>query len=505
MPVINSIINWVNFKRIYQIDLFKKHPHEVQREVLFDLLEKASNTEYGLKYNFKSIHTEKEFCDQLPIQGYDEIKPIVERMMLGEKNLLWPGETKWFAKSSGTTNEKSKFIPVSKDSLEDVHIRGGRDVLALYLKNNPDSGILSGKALTLGGSSKVNNYNNNCYYGDLSAIIIENIPFWTDFYRTPSTEISLIEEFEEKLDKIIEHSLDENVTSFAGVPSWYLVLLKKVLEVTGKNNILEVWPNLEVFTHGGVNFEPYREQYKKIIPGTQMRYMETYNASEGFFGIQDEPDKKDMLLMLDYGIYYEFISMDEFWSGSMKTSLLQDVELGKNYAMVISTNGGLWRYLIGDTVRFTSKYPFKFLITGRTKHFINAFGEEVIIDNAEKAFKVACQQTSAIISEFTGGPIYMKDNQKGAHEWVIEFEKKPNDLEHFIHMFDEALKTINSDYEAKRHKNLSLEMPHVVIAKKGLFYEWMRIRGKIGGQNKIPRLANDREYLDQLIELNKSI
>ncbi len=463
----------------------------------------ASNTEFGLKYNFKSIHSESEFAERIPIQTYDNIKPTVERMMLGEKNLLWPGETKWFAKSSGTTNEKSKFIPVSKDSLEDIHLRGGRDVLAIYLKNYPDSGILSGKSLTLGGSHRVNNYNNNCYYGDLSAIIIENIPFWTDFYRTPSTEISLIEEFEEKLDKIIQYSLDENVTSFAGVPSWYLVLLKKVLEVTGKNNILEVWPNLEVFTHGGVNFEPYREQYEKLIPGKQMRYMETYNASEGFFGIQDEPDKKDMLLILDYGIYYEFIPMDEFWSGSMKTILLQDVEPGKNYAMVISTNGGLWRYLIGDTIRFTTKYPFKFLISGRTKHFINAFGEEVIIDNAEKAFKIACQRTNAVILEYTGGPIYMKDNQKGAHEWIIEFEKEPDDLDHFIQIFDGALKTINSDYEAKRHKNLSLELPHVVIAKKDLFYEWMRNRGKIGGQNKIPRLANDRQYLDPLIELNK--
>ena len=505
MPVINSIINWVNYKRIYQIDLFKEHPHEVQREVLFDLLDKASNTEFGLKYNFKSIHSEKEFGEQLPIQGYDDIKPTVERMMLGEKNLLWPGETKWFAKSSGTTNEKSKFIPVSKDSLEDVHFRGGRDVLALYLKNYPDSGILSGKALTLGGSSKVNSINNNCYYGDLSAIIIENIPFWTEFLRTPSTEISLIEEFEEKLEKIIEHSLNENVTSFSGVPSWYLVLLKRVLEVTGKDNILEVWPNLEVFTHGGVNFEPYREQYQKLLPGTQMRYMETYNASEGFFGVQDEPEKKDMLLMLDYGIYYEFIPLEEYWAGNLKTTLLQDVEVGKNYALVISTNGGLWRYLIGDTIKFTSRYPYRFLITGRTKHFINAFGEEVIIDNAEKAFKIACQRTNALISEYTGGPIYMKDKQKGAHEWVIEFEKDPDDVDHFIQIFDDALKTINSDYEAKRHKNLSLEMPHVVIAKKGLFYEWMRIRGKIGGQNKIPRLANDRQYLDPLIDLNKTL
>jgi hypothetical protein len=505
MPVINSIINWVNFKRIYQIELFKKHPHEVQREVLFDLLDKAENTEFGLKNNFKAIHSEKEFCNQIPIQSYDDIKPTVERMMLGEKNLLWPGETKWFAKSSGTTNDKSKFIPVSKDSLEDIHIRGGRDVLAIYLKNNPDSGILSGKSLTLGGSHKVNNYNNNCYYGDLSAIIIENIPFWTDFYRTPSTEISLIEEFEEKITKIIEHSLDENVTSFAGVPSWYLVLLKKVLEVTGKKNILEVWPNLEVFTHGGVKFEPYRAQYEKLFPGTQMHYMETYNASEGFFGIQDDPEKNDMLLMLDYGIYYEFIPMQDFRSDNLNAISLHNVKIGENYAMVISTNGGLWRYLIGDTIRFTSKYPYKFTVTGRTRHFINAFGEEVIIDNAEKAFQIACQQTHAVISEYTGAPIYMQDNQKGAHEWMIEFQNEPVDLNQFIVVFDEALKTINSDYEAKRHKNLSLELPHVVIAKEGLFYEWMRSRGKIGGQNKIPRLANDREYIDQLIELNKSL
>lgn len=505
MAVINSIINWVNYKRIYQIELFKKHPHEVQREVLFGLLGMASNTEFGLKYKFADIHTEKQFREQIPVQGYDDIKATVERMMMGEKNLLWPGETKWFAKSSGTTHDKSKFIPVSKDSLEGIHIRGGRDVLAIYLQNNPESGVLSGKSLTLGGSHKVSNFNNNSFYGDLSAIIIENIPFWTEFYRTPSTEISLLEEFEEKIEKIIEHSLGENVTSFAGVPSWYLVLLKRVLEVTGKSNILEVWPNLEVFTHGGVRFDPYREQYEKLIPSDKMHYMETYNASEGFFGIQDEPDKKDMLLMLDYGIYYEFIPMDQFREDNQTVVPLQDVEIGKNYAIVISTNGGLWRYLIGDTVRFTSKYPYKFVITGRTRHFINAFGEELIIDNAEKAFRIACQRTGAIISEYSGAPIYMNDNQKGAHEWVIEFEQLPNDLDHFVSLFDGALKTINSDYEAKRHKNLSLEMPHIVVAKKGLFYEWMKSRGKVGGQNKIPRLSNDRQYLDQLIELNKSL
>lgn len=505
MPVINSIIKWVNFKRNYEIDLFKSHPYEVQHEILFELLDKASNTEFGLAHNFRNIRTEKEFREQVPVQTYEDIKSTVERMMLGEKNLLWPGETRWFAKSSGTTNDKSKFIPVSKDSLEDVHIRGGRDVLAIYLNNYPNSAVLSGKALTLGGSHKVHNYNNNCYYGDLSAILIENIPFWTDFYRTPSTEISLLEEFQEKIEKIIQHSLDENVTSFAGVPSWYLVLLKRVLEVTGKSNILEVWPNLEVFTHGGIKFEPYREQYEKLIPKADMHYMETYNASEGFFGIQDEPDKKDMLLMLDYGIYYEFIAMDDFRANQLTALPLESVEIGKNYAMVISTNGGLWRYLIGDTIRFTSKDPFKFVITGRTKHFINAFGEEVIIDNAEKAFRIACERTNAIISEYTGGPIYMQNNQKGAHQWIIEFEKQPDDLDHFVSLFDGALKTINSDYEAKRHKNLSLEMPHIVVAKKGLFMEWMKLRGKVGGQNKIPRLSNDRQYLDPLIALNNQL
>lgn len=505
MPVLNSIINWVNFKRNYEIDLFKSHPHEVQREVLFSLIEEATNTEYGRLFNFSNITSEKEFSSRLPVQTYDDIKPMVERMMQGEKNLLWPGETKWFAKSSGTTNDKSKFIPVSKASLENVHFRAAKDVLAMYLKNNPESSVLSGKSLTLGGSHKVHNYNNNCYYGDLSAILIENIPFWTDFYRTPSSEISLIEEFEEKIEKIIEHSLHENVTSFAGVPSWYLVLLKRVLEVTGKENILEVWPNLEVFTHGGVNFNPYREQFKKLIPSSAMKYMETYNASEGFFGIQDEPDKNDMLLMLDYGVYYEFIPMENFRENNFSAIKLEEVELNTDYALIISTNGGLWRYLIGDTIKFTSRYPFKFIITGRTKHYINAFGEEVIIDNAEKAFKIACERTNAVILEFTGGPIYMAEKTKGAHQWIIEFEKQPDDLEHFISLFDGALKTINSDYEAKRHKNLSLEMPQFLVAEKGLFYEWMKIRGKVGGQNKIPRLSNDRLYLDQLIELNSSL
>ena len=505
MPFINSVINWINFKRIYEIDLFKKHPFETQREILFDLLHKAKDTDWGLKYNFKSITTEADFKKRLPILPYEDFAPLIDRMMQGEKNITWPGDIKWFARSSGTTNDKSKFIPVSKQSLEDIHFRGVKDVFAIYLKNNPNSKILLGKTLTLGGSHRVNNINNNSYFGDLSAILIENTPFWSEFYRIPPPEVALLEEFEEKMAKIIEQSKDENVTSLAGVPSWNLVLLRHVLEATGKSNILEVWPNMEVFIHGGIKFDPYREQYNELIPSDSMTYMETYNASEGFFAIQDNPESDDLLLMLDYGIYYEFIPMENFHDENPQALSLEDVEIGENYALVISTNGGLWRYLIGDTVKFTSKMPFKIKITGRTKHFINAFGEELIVDNAEEALKMACARTQAIVKEYTAGPVFMQENQKGSHQWIIEFEKKPNDLEHFISVLDITIKTLNSDYEAKRHKNLTLERPKIIIAKDGLFYEWMKQRGKIGGQNKIPRLANDRKYLDELLELQKSI
>ncbi len=505
MPIINSIINWLNYKRIYEIDLFREHPIDSQQEVLFDLLDAAKDTQFGKQYDFRSITREEEFRSRVPVQRYEDFAPHIERMMKGERNLLWPGEIKWFAKSSGTTNDKSKFIPVSKQSLEDVHFRGIKDVFALYLKNNPESGVLSGKTLTLGGSHQVSNFNNNSYFGDLSAILIENTPFWSEFYRTPPAEVALIGEFEEKVTKIIAQARNENVTSLAGVPSWYLVLLNRVLEATGKSNILEVWPNLEVFIHGGIKFDPYREQFRKLIPSPNMQYMETYNASEGFFAIQDDPDSDDMLLMLDYGIYYEFIPMDHFHQENPPVLSLNEVEPGKNYALVISTNGGLWRYLIGDTVRFTSKKPFKIKITGRTKHFINAFGEELIIDNAEEALQVACQRTQASVRDYTAGPVFMGDNQKGAHQWIIEFGQRPNDLEHFISVLDGTLKTLNSDYEAKRHKSITLDRPQVLVAPDGLFYEWMKQRGKLGGQNKIPRLSNDRKYLDELIELKKSI
>ncbi len=501
MPLLNSVIKWINTKRNYQIQYYSDHPIEIQNETLLELLNFAKNTEWGKKYNYSEITSIEEFKQNIPLQDYNDIKPLVDRLRAGEKDLLWPGEVKWFAKSSGTTSDKSKFIPVTNEALEDCHLRGPKDVFAQYISNHPDTKILKGKSLTLGGSHRINNFNNNSYYGDLSAIMIENVPFWTDFIRTPSTEIALIEEFEEKIDKIIETALDQNVTSFSGVPSWYLVLFKKVLEKTGKNNIFEVWPNIEVFVHGGVNFDPYRKQFQKLFPSKQMHYIETYNASEGFFGIQDSLYSNDMLLMLDYGIYYEFIPMDELEKENPKTLCLSEVELDENYAIVISTNAGLWRYIIGDTIKFTNKFPFKIKVTGRTKHFINAFGEEVIIDNAERAIQIACHHSHAIVNEYTAGPIFMGDNQKGAHQWIIEFEVPPKDLEHFAYILDNSLKTLNSDYEAKRHKNLALEKPKIISAPKGTFYNWMKQRGKIGGQNKIPRLANNRKYLDELMNI----
>jgi hypothetical protein len=498
MPLLNSLINWLNFKRIYQIQLYRDHPCEIQKETLLNLLYKAKNTWWGKKYEFDNIKSVSDFQKALPLQTYDDIRPFVARLRDGEPDVLWPGEVKWFAKSSGTTSDKSKFIPVTKDALEFCHLRGPKDVFALYIKNYPETKVLQGKTLTLGGSQRINNINNNSYYGDLSAILIKNIPFWTDFIRTPPADIVLIEDFEEKIEKIIDTSLDQNVTSLAGVPSWYLVMLKRILEKTGKNNILEIWPNLEVFTHGGVNFEPYRKQFNKLIPSEQMHYMETYNASEGFFGIQDDPSIQDMLLMLDYGVFYEFIPMKEFGKDNPDVLTLEEVEPDENYVMVISTNSGLWRYIIGDTIRFTSKYPYRIRITGRTKHFINAFGEEVIIDNAERALQVACKKTGAVIDEYTAGPVFMEDNNTGAHEWIVEFFTEPTDIEQFVTYLDDALKSLNSDYEAKRYKDLTLERPRMIMAPKGTFYRWMKSRNKIGGQNKIPRLSNDRQYLDEL-------
>jgi len=501
MSFIPSIINWFNTRRLHQIELFKKYPMETQQETLFRLLMRSQDTFWGSQYNYSSIDSPAMFRDKVPLQTYEDLIPYVNRLREGEKNLLWPGEVKYFAKSSGTTSTKSKFIPVTKESLEDTHYRGAKDSLAIYSSLNPETGIFSGKGLILGGSHHVNNFNNESLYGDLSAILLENAPVYSELIRTPPAKIALIEDFEEKMKKITETTLNLNVTSISGVPSWYLVLIRYILKTTGKENLHEVWPNLEVFFHGGIRFAPYKEIYRKLLPDPRMRYMETYNASEGFFALQDDPSDSSMLLMLDYGIYYEFIPADEITLENPRVLNIGEVQKGVNYAIVISTDGGLWRYIIGDTVTFTSLMPHKIKITGRTKHFINAFGEEIIIDNAEKALERACQRTGAHIIEYTAGPVFMGNESKGSHEWVIEFDKDPDDIERFAEILDTTLKSVNSDYEAKRFKDLTLTKPIVRVVPEGTFYKWFKENNKLGGQNKMPRLSNNREFVEGILKI----
>lgn len=499
MPL-NSIFGWIIKKRIHQIDLFKKYPHEVQQELLEKLLASAADTEWGKKFNYASLSNYTEFRNHVPLQDYSSLKPYVDRMFEGEQGLLWPSEVKWFAKSSGTTSEKSKFIPVTKESLEDCHYKGGKDLLSIHYHNNPDTKLYKGKHLIVGGSSQAYQIGEDGYFGDLSAIIVRNLPWWAEIKRTPSKEIALMSNWEEKIEKMAQSTIEEDVVILAGVPSWTLVLLNRILEITGKRHIKEVWPNLELFMHGGVKFEPYRAEYEKLIPG-HMRYVESYNASEGFFGIQDQLDSNELLLMLDYGIFFEFIPMDEFDGINSKVVVdLRDVEVGKNYALVISTNGGLWRYIIGDTVRFTSATPYRFHITGRTSQFINAFGEELIVDNTDKAVGWACAQTGAEIKEYTVAPLYMTGEQaRGGHEWLLEFRKQPESTSEFMQLVDERLKTLNSDYEAKRNGDKVLVFPKFTVLQQGTFERWLKEKGKLGGQHKIPRLANDRKILEELV------
>lgn len=501
MTLVNSFFTWIMKKRIHQIELFMKYPHEVQEEWLQNLIQTAKHTEWGKHYGYADIKTSDEFKNRVPIQNYDTLKPFIERMLAGEQSVLWPSEIKWFAKSSGTTNDRSKFIPVSEESLEECHFKGGKDLLSIYCNNRPETKIFTGKCLVLGGSSQVNQLNADASYGDLSAVLIKNLPIWAEFYRTPDQSITLLENFEEKIEKMAQATLDVNVTNLSGVPTWNVVLAKRILELSGKSNLLEVWPNLELYFHGAVNFTPYREQFKQLIPSDQMYYLETYNASEGFFGIQDLPNSEELLLMLDYGIYYEFLPIENLHDEQPKTLSLDEVELGKNYALIISTNAGLWRYQIGDTIKFTSLAPYRIQITGRTKHFINAFGEELIIDNAEKALAKACAETKSAIREYTACPIYFKGNDAGAHEWIIEFEKAPENLQRFTEILDQNLRECNSDYDAKRYKDLALGFPKMHLAPNGTFYTWMKTRGKLGGQHKVPRLANERIYVEELLKL----
>jgi len=501
MSLINSIVSWVMKQRVHQIELFIKYPHDVQMDWFKKLIVSAKDTEFGKMHDFKNIRNYEQFAKQVPIRDYEGLKPFIDRMMMGEQNILWGSEIRWFAKSSGTTSDKSKFIPLSHESMEECHFKGGKDMLAIYCNNYPETRIFSGKGLTLGGSHQINVKSGNTWFGDLSAIIMEHLPVWVEYMRTPDLSIALMSEWESKLERIAHHTIDEDVTNLAGVPSWMLILIQRILEIKGTNNLLDVWPNLELFMHGGVSFTPYIEQYKKLIPSDQMHYLETYNASEGFFGIQDQSNSSEMLLMLDYGIFYEFIPLDQSHLENPPVVWLQDVEKDVNYVMLITTNAGMWRYMVGDVIRFTSIHPYRIKISGRTRHYINTFGEELIVDNADKAMAVACEKTGAIIREYTAGPVFMESNSNGAHEWLIEFEKEPESLGYFGEVFDNALKALNSDYEAKRYKNITLRPPVIRTMEAGTFYNWMKNRGKLGGQNKVPRLANDRKYLDEILEM----
>ncbi len=504
MPLINSILKAVYKNRLREIEYFAKHPVETQILQLKSLLQKAGDTEFGRKYGYSEIKNIEEFRNKVPLQKYEELSKIIDRIRKGEQNILWPEKIIWFAKSSGTTNDKSKFIPVSRESLYKCHYQGGKDTIAIFNRNFPDNRVFSGKTLTLGGSHQIDNFG-YARSGDLSAIMLQNIPFWYDFIRAPKAKIALISNWEEKLSKLAKATLKQNITAIAGVPSWNLVMLKYILEFSGKKTLPEVWPGLELFLHGGVNFAPYREQYKRLIPSENMRYVETYNASEGFFAIQDDLFDQGMLLMLDYGIFYEFIPLGTYYGKKPKAVHIGEVKTGVNYAIVISTNGGLWRYIPGDTVMFTSLYPHKILVTGRTRHFINAFGEEVIIDNAEKALMAACKATGALVHEYTAAPVYMGEKTNGRHEWLIEFERQPDNLDNFISTLDKSLMNINSDYEAKRYNNITLDLPVVRSLKKGTFYKWFSQKGKLGGQNKMPRLSNDRKYVEELLKIESSI
>ena len=499
---LTQIVRPIFASRRKALDKYQTQAEELQMQVLHRLVNKAKDTEWGRNHGFESVSSYEDFAKTSGINTYEELKLAIDRMRLGESDILWPGKVRWYAKSSGTTNDKSKFIPVSQDGLKDTHYAGGRDAVTWYLRNNPQSKIFDGKALILGGSHVPNYNTKNSLVGDLSAILIENINPLVNLVRIPKKSIALLSDFEVKRELIAQEAIKQNITNLSGVPSWMLSVMTRVLEISGKDNLAEVWPNLEMFFHGGVAFTPYREQYKRLIPSNQMHYMETYNASEGFFGVQDDPSDHSMSLMVDYGVFFEFIPMEEIENPNPKVVPLWGVETGKNYAVVISTSSGLWRYMIGDTVRFTSVNPYKFLITGRTKFFINAFGEELIVDNAEVGLAEACKQTGAEVLEYTAAPVFMDTEGKCRHQWLIEFSRQPSDLAAFSEILDKTLQQVNSDYEAKRYKDITLQNLEIVVARQGLFHDWLASKGKLGGQHKVPRLSNNRNHIEEMLALN---
>ena len=497
-PFIKPVTN----SRVKQIDKYATAAEELQRDVLRRLVNEATGTEWGIRHRYSDIRQYEQFAKLVGIQDYESLKGDIDRMRHGEKDVLWKGCCRWFAKSSGTTNDKSKFIPVTSSGLKRVHYKGGFDVVATYLANNPKSRLLSGKALILGGSHSPNYNLQDSLVGDLSAILIENSNAIVNMLRVPDKKIALLGDFEEKMDRIARCTCNKDVTNLSGVPSWMMAVLKHMLNITGKQSVDEVLPNLEVFFHGGVAFTPYREQYRQLIRNSSMNYVETYNASEGFFGIQNDPLDPAMLLMIDYDVFYEFIPFEEFGSPNPQVLPLWEVEVGKNYAMLISTSCGLWRYMIGDTVRFTSKNPYKIVISGRTKHFINAFGEELMVENAEKGLEIACRETGAKVIDYTVAPVFMDADAKCRHQWLVEFAEKPASMEVFAEILDSSLQQINSDYEAKRYKNKTMQQLEIVVARENLFNDWLKSNGKLGGQHKVPRLSNSRQYIEELLEIN---
>jgi hypothetical protein len=501
MKLLSPAISSLARMRLWRIEGWKNNPVDAQREVLQDLVTSAQYTEFGRKYSFNRLFNLKAFKKTVPIHEYDDLKPYIHRIMNGEQNVLWNTPVYWFAKSSGTTSDKSKFIPVSDESLEDCHYKAAKDVLTMYYAFNPDSDLLTGKGLVLGGSHNINPLNQEAQYGDLSAVLLQNSPFWGNWLRTPDLSIALMDEWESKIEMLAQSTIRENVTSISGVPTWTLVLFRRILEITGKRNISEVWPALELYMHGGVSFTPYKEQFQQLI-GKPIHYLEMYNASEGFFAAQEKPGEEGMLLFTDHGVFMEFMPVEEYGKPNPETIGLQEVEVGKNYALVISTNGGLWRYLLGDTIQFVSLKPYKIKVSGRVKHFINAFGEEVIVENTDKAIAAACEQTGAIVNDYTAAPVYFAEGRNGSHEWLVEFEKEPSDLEQFVTVLDATLKSINSDYEAKRHKDIALGKPILRPLKKGVFAHWLKSKGKLGGQHKVPRLSNDRKFIEEIWSLN---
>lgn len=499
---ITSLLGGVFKSRQTHIEAYTHNSEEIQRRVMTHLVQQGQRTQYGKTWGMNNVRTYEDFANRMPVTTYEELKEPIDRMRHGEADVLWPGVVKWFAKSSGTTNDKSKFIPVSADGLKNIHYKGGKDAVALYLRNNPKSKLFDGRSLILGGSHSPNYNVANSIVGDLSAILIENINPLANLVRVPKKSIALMPDFETKREAIARQTLHANITNISGVPSWMLSVLVRVLELSGKNTLAEVWPGLEVFFHGGIAFGPYREQYHHLVGSSQMHYMETYNASEGFFGLQDAPNDESMLLMLDYDVFYEFIPMDEFGRDNATIVPLWGVVPGQNYAMVISTSCGLWRYIIGDTVMFTSTQPYKFKITGRTKYFINAFGEELIMDNAEQGLAYACKTTGAEVLEYTAAPVFMDAEAKCRHQWLIEFSRQPSSLDAFAKALDQRLQQLNSDYEAKRHKDITLQQLEVVVARPNLFHDWLKSKGKLGGQHKVPRLGNSRKNIDELLQMN---